>query len=203
MGNNRQERRAALTERLVKAAEALIAENGLRGLKAREITARAECALGALYTAVEDLDQLIILVNSRTLGRLAQSLRAAVPENAGPQETLHALAQGYGQFAIANPHLWWAIFNHRLPEGAEVPDWHKAEYPVLIAEIIAPLAELRPDLDPETLRIRAQTLFAAVHGVVQLSIHGRYVGTPDVLLAREVEALVDVMIRGIPSIEAT
>ncbi|MEH6738595.1 MAG: WHG domain-containing protein, partial [Sulfitobacter sp.] len=93
--------------------------------------------------------------------------------------------------------LWSAIFNHKMAIGAEVPDWHKAEYPVLIAEIIAPLGQLRPDLPPEALTLRAQTLFASVHGVVQLAIHGRFVGVPVSSLKSEVAALVDAMTRGI------
>jgi hypothetical protein len=36
-------------------------------------------------------------------------------------------------------------------------------------------------------------MFAAVHGVVQLSMHGRYVVVPDHPLAQEVEALVTAM----------
>ena len=55
---------------------------------------------------------------------------------------------------------------------------------------------MRPDLAPNALRLRAQTLFASVHGVVQLSLHGRFVGTPTESLASEVHALIEAMSRG-------
>ena len=197
MNDNRTPKREALRNRLIDAAEELIVENGLRGLKARDITAKAGCALGALYNAVEDLDQLVILVNSRTLARLGSALRDTVPEGASPADTLHALAQGYARFAQTHTNLWSTIFAHRLPEGVDAPDWHQAEYPVLIAEIIAPLAQLQPDLDRAQLHRRAQTLFAAVHGVVQLSIYGIYVGAPADELRQEVRALVTAMVDGI------
>ncbi len=202
MAGKREEKRKDLTKRLIKAAETTIAEKGLRGLKARDVTARAGCSLGSLYSVVEDLDQLVILVNSRTLAKLGDALKEAVPDGASPTETLHALAQAYVEFALRHTRLWGAIFNHRLPEGVEVPDWHKAEYPVLIAEIIAPLAHLRPDLSPDALRLRAQTLFASVHGVVHLAVHGRFVGVPLSLLASEVAALVDAMTRGIHLVQS-
>ncbi len=201
MENKRETKRDALRERLTKAAEGLIKERGLSGLKARDITTRAECALGALYTAVEDLSHLVVLVNSRTLSHLGQVLRSAVPKGATPEQTMHALAQAYVQFAVNHTNLWSAIFNHRLPEGDEAPEWHQAEYAVLIQEIIAPLSVLRPDLDPEQLRQRSQTLFASVHGVVQLSIQGLYVGAPPERLAEEVDALVEAMTRGIRLLE--
>ena len=202
MTTKTDKKREDLRKRLIDAAEIAIREGGLRGLKARDVTTKAGCALGGLYNAVQDLDQLVMLVNSRTLGRLGADLKNAVPSGASPTETMQALAGAYADFALANTALWSAIFNHRLPEGAEVPDWHKADYPVLIAEIIAPLGELRPDLPPDALQLRAQTLFASVHGVVQLAIHGRFVGAPLSMLKSEVAALVDAMTRGIHLVDA-
>ncbi|MCX7559242.1 TetR/AcrR family transcriptional regulator [Sulfitobacter sp. F26204] len=197
MTSKAETKRENLRRRLIDSAEVAIREGGLRGLKARDVTARAGCALGGLYNAVQDLDQLVMLVNSRTLGRLGADLKNAVTAEDTPTETMQALAATYVEFALQNTALWSAIFNHRLPEGAEIPDWHKDEYPVLIAEIIAPLKQLRPDLPPDALRLRAQTLFASVHGVVQLAIHGRFVGVPLSMLKSEVAALVDAMTRGI------
>lgn len=201
MGNSRETKKQDLRDRLILAAETLIAQNGLRGLKARDITKEAGCALGAIYNAVQDLDELVMLVNSRTLARLGQVLHDAVPESSSPKEKMQALARAYVEFAQGNTALWSTIFNHRLPDGAEVPEWHAAEYAVLIEEIILPLSKMRPDLDAQALRLRAQTLFASVHGVVQLSIHGRFVGTPAEVLAQEVEALVEAMTRGIDLIK--
>ncbi len=197
LGNNREIKRNNLRDRLTTSAERLIAENGLRGLKARDITKDAGCALGAIYNAVEDLDELVMLVNSRTLARLGNALHEAGAEESDPKALMQVLARTYVEFAQNNMPLWSTIFNHRLPDGKEVPDWHAVEYAVLIEEIISPLSKMRPDLDGGALRLRAQTLFASVHGVVQLSIHGRFVGTPPEYLVQEVEALVDAMTRGI------
>ena len=202
MGSKSKAKREALRFRLVDAAEARIAEQGLRGLKARDVTADAGCSLGALYNVVEDLDRLVILVNSRTLNRLGDVLRKAVPDDATPTETIQSLAHAYIDFAVDNSRLWSAIFFHRLPDDVEIPDWYKKEHAVLIEQIIAPLAEMRPDLGPEALRLRAQTMFAAVHGVVQLSFHGQHVGTPSEFLKSEVEALVEALTRGIHLVDS-
>lgn len=185
-----------LRNRLIDAAETHIAAQGIRGLKARDVTADAGCSLGALYNVVEDLDRLVILVNSRTLARLGDTLRAAVPDGATPTDTLQALARAYVDFASNNMRLWSAIFFHRLPDGIEIPDWHKKEHAVLIEQIITPLSKIRPDLAPDALKLRAQTMFASVHGVVQLSFHGRHVGTPGEFLVSEVDALVEALTRG-------
>lgn len=190
MGNNRDAKRDALRTRLILAAESEIVDHGLQGLKARSVTTKAGCALGALYNAVSDLDGLVILVNSKTLTRLGDGLKLSVPVDARPEDAIQALAKAYVDFALSEPHLWFAAFNHRLPDGRDLPDWHQQEYILLITEIARPLAALLPDLSAEALARRAQTLFAAVHGVVQLSLNGQFVGAPRAHLAAEVHALV-------------
>lgn len=197
MRNDIIDRKADLKIRLIDAAEMEIAEKGLSELKARQVTARAGCALGGLYTAFADIDLLILHVNARTLARLGEALHAAIPAGADPVSVMHALAGAYLAFAEQNQRLWAAVFSHQLSESYEIPEWHMVNHSVLISEIIAPLSKLRPDLDPETRRVRAQSIFAAVHGVVQLSMNGRYVGAPRALLSREVHALVTAMTRGL------
>ena len=68
MTTKRDARREDLKGRLIEAAQARIQSSGLAGLRARDITADAGCALGALYTAFADLDDLILHVNSDNAG---------------------------------------------------------------------------------------------------------------------------------------
>ncbi|WP_417806922.1 TetR/AcrR family transcriptional regulator [Thioclava sp.] len=197
MGNSREEKRADLRARLIAAAQDQITQHGITGLKARALTTQAGCALGALYTAFEDLDMLILHVNARTLARLGETLKAALPApDAPPEASMQALASAYVDFACANRALWIALFEHRLPEGVQTPDWHRKDHAVLIEVLIAPLHALRPDLDEAGLVMRARTTFAAVHGVVLLALQGRFVGVPLDQLKSEVTALVSAMTRG-------
>ncbi|MCY1126872.1 TetR/AcrR family transcriptional regulator [Frigidibacter sp. RF13] len=196
MGNKRDEKREDLKARLVAAAETLIAEQGLSGLKARDVTERAGCALGGLYTVFPDLDHLVMEVNVRTLARMGEALALRLPADRDPGTALKELAAVYVDFALDNLALWKALFNHRLPEGTPMPDWYRDAHEVLIREIAAPLAALRPDLAPDLLVTRAKTLFAAVHGVVHLSLQARFVGAPRDQIKPEVLALVELMVRG-------
>lgn len=190
-----KDRKADLRTRLIEAAEAEIAEKGLLGLKARDVTQRAGCALGAIYNAVADLDELVMRVNSRTLERLGAAL-APASEAGGPEAVTLALADAYAVFALENRRLWSALFEHRLPDGVEMPEWHRQEHEVLIARIVAPLHQLRPDLQDADVRLRVRTLFGAVHGVVHLALQGRLVGVPEPLLRQEVAALVGALVLG-------
>lgn len=198
MTGKRAEKRAELQEKLIEAAEALIAERGLLNLKARDVTGRAGVALGGLYNAFDDLDTLIVHVNSRTLLRMGAALKDAAPRDAAPAASFQALAAAYVEFAGENRRLWSALFEHRLPdEDVEWPDWHLRNHAVLVELIVGPLARLRPDMGQEALVLRARTIFAAVHGVVHLSMQKSVVGVPREQLAAEVAALVDSLARGV------
>jgi AcrR family transcriptional regulator len=190
-----KDRKVDLRTRLIAAAETEIADKGLLGLKARDVTQRAGCALGAIYNAVADLDELILRVNSRTLERLGAALAPASGAG-GPEAVTLALADAYAVFALQNRRLWSALFEHRLPDGVEMPDWHRQEHEVLIARIVEPLHRLRPDLPEADVRLRVRTLFGAVHGVVHLALQGRLVGVPEPMLRQEVAALVGALVTG-------
>jgi AcrR family transcriptional regulator len=189
------DRKVDLRTRLIDAAETEIAEKGLAGLKARDVTQRAGCALGALYNAVADLDELVLRVNSRTLARLGAAL-APASQARTPEAVTLDLADAYAVFALTNRRLWSALFEHRLPEGVAMPDWHRQEHEVLITRIGAPLSALRPDLSADVLRLRVRTLFGAVHGVVHLALQGRLVGLPEASLRHEIAALVTALVIG-------
>lgn len=197
MTGKRAALREDLTQRLLKAATVRIERHGLAGLRARDVTSDAGCGLGTIYKCYTDLDDLILHVNSRTLARLDQALAEATKDLADPEAQLQALAQGYLGFAINNRNLWAALFDHRLPEGRDVPDWHLAEHDTLFARVARPLATLSPELGVDKLAARARSVFAAVHGIVLLSLEGRFVGVQEADLGSEIETVVGALVHGL------
>src|SRR5262249_1715270 len=103
-----EQRRAQLRDALVVAAERAIARQGLGTLRARALAQEAGCAVGAIYNVVEDLDDLVLLVNARTLAALERDLiaadRAGEPAD-GPNAAIARLVRmaiAYLDFAAAN-----------------------------------------------------------------------------------------------------
>jgi AcrR family transcriptional regulator len=174
---NAAQRREAFRERLVALAEATIAAAGLPGLKARDLAREAGCALGAIYQVVPDLDELILLVNGRTLAALDERLCEAAAQQPGapPTERLVALAQAYLDYAAENRPRWDALFLHRLPPGRVLPDWYPQQQAVLFSRVRAPIAALCPGLAEAAQARLAYTLFSAVHGIVGLGLDRRVV----------------------------
>ncbi|MCB1446968.1 MAG: WHG domain-containing protein [Rhizobiaceae bacterium] len=196
MAGRREMKREDLKARLIEAATRRIAENGLANLRARDVTQDAGCALGGLYTVFRDLDELVLHVNSATLGLLEADLVAALEGREEPAQQLRILAHGYLEFALANRNLWSALFDHRLPDTVEAPAWHLEKHMFLIQFIARPLATLNPQMSEEDLRIRALTLFAAVHGIISISLEARFVGIPAGRLESELDDFVGLLAAG-------
>jgi AcrR family transcriptional regulator len=199
MTGKRELKREDLRTRLIEAARNRIAEHGLAGLRARDVTQDAGCALGGLYTGFHDLDELVLHVNSATLGELENNLVEELSGEADPAKQLRILAHGYLRFAQDHRNLWAALFEHRLPEGAEAPAWHLDKHMFLIQFIARPLAALNPDMTEDDLRIRALTLFSAVHGIISISLEGRFVGIPSGRLESELDDFVALLAAGAAS----
>lgn len=196
MASKRELKREDLKARLIEAARTRIEAGGLLALRARDVTQDAGCALGGLYTVFEDLHDLVFHVNSTTLAALERSLDLETLRALPPADRLRHLARGYLRFALENRNLWQALFEHRLPEGRDVPQWHLDEHLFLIGHIAEPLREVEPEMSEEQRAIRARTLFGAVHGVISISLEGRFVGLPVESLEQELDDFVRTIAAG-------
>src|SRR5262245_3416352 len=118
------ERRAKHRENLILSAERGFAAGGLAGRKTGDLARAIGVANGAVYNLVDDVDELILRVGSRSLSRLDASLTAAESDGAAsPRETLVRIAVAYCDFAADNLELWRALFEHRMAPGKPVPEW--------------------------------------------------------------------------------
>ena len=178
MTNAAKQRRAALRERLTDIAEERISQSGLSSLRARDLAREAGCALGAIYNAVGDLNELVLDVNARTFRRLGTFVQEATPDSGAPQDRLIAMAQAYHRFAAENQNAWRALFDLERPEGATAPDWYLEEMGRLFALIHGPLAELNPEQSKDELDLLTRALFSGVHGIVLLSLDAASAGLP-------------------------
>jgi len=192
------ERRDKLRQALIEAAEQAIAAKGLAGLKTRELAGQIGCANGAVYNLVEDVDELILRVGSRTLRRLDAALEVAETSGrAEPGEALVRIALAYCDFAAANLELWRALFEHRMAPDKLVPEWSVADQMELFRHIHAPLAALLPDRSTAELGVTARSLFSAVHGMVALGLEQKLVAVPIAALRSEIRSIVTAMVHGL------
>ncbi|HEY8126782.1 MAG TPA: TetR-like C-terminal domain-containing protein [Methylocystis sp.] len=190
------ERRSQLRERLIEVAQETIAAQGLAGLKARDLAAAAGCALGAIYTAFDDLDELILRVNAHTLERLDAELDSALG-GAEAEQALQAMARTYLAFARREEPSWRALFEHRLAPGVAPPQWYVDARNRLFNRLDAPLSRLLPGANHFARAAFARTMFSAVHGVVTLGLDEKIAETPPKLLDEQLEKLVRILADGL------
>jgi AcrR family transcriptional regulator len=202
------ERRDKLRDALIDAAERTIETQGLRALRARDLAAEVGCAVGAIYNAVADLDELIYAVNARTLAALEKTFTAAgdagtVPSADSAIAQFVRLALAYTDFAAANRRRWGAIFAHQPPAGREVPMSYMADQLRLFSYVEKPLQVLMPATTRERRTLLARSLFSAVHGIVVLGLEEKLQLIPLPVLREQVIFLVEAMGRGLTQHAAT
>jgi AcrR family transcriptional regulator len=190
-------RRRKLKDALVSAAERTIAAEGLRGLKARELAYKVGCAVGAIYNVVTDLDDLIFAVNALTLEQLEKTLTSAGQTQSDPVRVLTHLGLAYTDYAAAHTRRWRALFDHRLPEGREIPTWYMANLHRLFVYIEEPLGRLAPDLGAERRALLARSLFSAVHGIVLIGLEEKLQSVPLPVLREQVTVMIEALARGL------
>ena len=198
------ERRAKQREALIEAAERMIKTKGLAGLKTRELAHEIGVANGAVYNLVADVDELVLMIGSRTLARLDADLSAAESAGApGPEAALVRIAIAYCDFAAHNIELWRALFEHRMPPEKPLPDWAIADQMHLFRHIHQPLAALFPQRSFDDISVTARSLFSAVHGMVALGLEQKLIAVPLAALRAQIATMVKAMVTGLVAEEKT
>lgn len=197
-----EERRAGLRQVLLEAAERTIAAEGLKALKARALAAEANCAIGQIYNVWPDLDALIIAVNARTLDRLDERMAACeAPAGLSPAEaaraTLLAQADAYLDFARRHGARWRAVFEHRMAESRQLPEWYRAQQARLFSHVDRPLRSLVPGLAAEERAALGRSIFSAVHGVVWLGLEELLGAQSQEDLRRQLRLVIGAMVDGL------
>jgi AcrR family transcriptional regulator len=192
------QRREKLRDALILAAERSLAAKGLSGLSTRDLAREIGCANGAIYNLVEDLDDLILRVGSKTLARLDAALSAAeTGAPASPRDRLVVIAIAYCDFAADNIELWRALFEHRMAPDKAVPDWAIEQQTYLFRHIHQPLATLFPNWSATELSLTARGLFSSVHGMVALGLEQKLVAVPIDALRNQIAIIIRAVIDGL------
>jgi len=195
------DKREKQRQALIDEAEKMILAGGLGCMKARDLAMRVGIALGQIYNLVEDRDELLLLVASRTLARLERQLEQALASNnaATPQESLITIAVAYHHFARDNYHLWRGLFDHRLDGNKFFPEWVRGDRLRPFHFVERFLLALIPDTQLEQISLLAQSVFSAVHGMVSLALTARDVGVEEEKLDEQISLLLRLLCCGLVS----
>ncbi|MGX2039305.1 TetR/AcrR family transcriptional regulator [Methylocaldum sp. MU1018] len=162
--------RDEIREMALRATETIVEREGPTGLSTRKIANEIGYTAGSLYLIFENLEDLIVQVNARTLTELALELDRATVRKSDPKAVLAELGLAYLRFAASHPGRWNLIFGRGAPAANASPDWYRGRVLVLFDRVEKILAALAPTRKPADVALAARALWGGVHGVCTLAL---------------------------------
>jgi len=162
--------REELREMTLTAAENIVVEQGYEGLSARKVATAIGYTVGTLYLVFENLDDLILHINARTLDRLHARMTKSQANSGDASDYLLLLGEIYIRFANDDPHRWAMVFEHRFSEDRVVPAWYQEKIVRMFAMVEEGLEPLAKDRPREEITQAARALWGGVHGICILAL---------------------------------
>ena len=187
----------ALREAILDVMEQRIAASGLSGLGMRGIADAVGCSLGMIYKVGVDHDELVLMVNARTLDAISDALRSAVTAADRPQSAMCNMALAYLDYAQENMPRWDALFSHRMADGCPVPEWYAEKRDAMFHDLATAVAPAVGGASSQEMDEFSRMLFSAVHGLVTLGLQQKISRVSPAMLRHQVRNLVNVMEAGI------
>jgi len=169
MGRRSDHTRGELEALLVSEGRRQLAETGLARFSAREVAKQVGYSIGTLYNVFGSYDGLMLAINARTLTLWAEHLRARLA--ASGEDRIATLVRAYFEFALQNPKIWIAVYEHHMADGGAAPDWYEALAADLIAIVASEIAAVLPGEAPAAVLPLTRSLVATVHGHCVFSLY--------------------------------
>ncbi len=181
------------------AAGQLLAEEGLKGMKARAIAERAGVSVGSIYKLFGDIDDLVRELNMLTYRDFAAHHRDALAKSGLDESDVHGrvmvLARAYVDFVTREDARWRALLTFNRRQSGTAPRYYtqyEDELFNLVIDVLAPA----PGLEGQSQReAAARALWAAVHGIVLIVLPNASYDSPMDAAMSQIEMIVGAFIR--------
>ena len=204
MGRRSNHTPEQLRKLILDAAQAIIEDQGLSGLSAREIARRVSYSPGTIYNMFENLDDVILNVEARVLDDLLERLNSSLEGQDPSDEAVLTLARNYLDFTHERPKLWNILFEHYMPDGADVPPWYQEKLESLMGCVETALSShFTNPADNEARRRAARVLWTSVHGITSLSTTNKLSIVSSETAAQLVDDLIRTYLAGLRNRGAT
>jgi AcrR family transcriptional regulator len=188
--------REELKELALKSTEELLNEKSASELSTRQIATKMGYTVGTLYQIFENLPDLLLHVNARTLAILYQDCQKLKLSTQDAEQNILAYANLYLQFAHTHPGLWELIFDSNVLTDKELPDWYLSRANALFSLIEVQLKDITPDKSQLEITKTSRVLWSSVHGICTLSINNNLFANSACSSEELIESLVKHFIKG-------
>ncbi len=174
-----------MREAAIGEARQMMAEGGPDKVQARLLAVRLGVSVGTVYNLFGQLEELLFHVNASAYDELMVAVNTdlddARAKGAATVDLMLCLSRTYLHFVVANQDLWAGVLAFNRRGKSRVPDWYRQKERAVFDIVRTTVSGLSDNLEPDRLALAAAALWAAVHGIVTVSV-GR-----DGLLATEDE----------------
>jgi AcrR family transcriptional regulator len=157
---------------VLQAAETLVEEEGSKALTMRNVAFEIGYTVGSIYMVFENMNDLVLHLNARTLDALIDQFDSIPPES--PAQAIEAIARIYLNFASRHFNCWNLIFDHRQSEGMVFPDWYREKIDRAFSRFEAEFRRLAEDRSDAEVKQAARALWGGIHGICMLSLTGKF-----------------------------
>lgn len=196
MGRRSDHSREEIRQMAIEAAEAILQQDGLAALSTRKVAKAIGYTVGTLYLAFENLDDLILQVNAKTLDELHSVLTDAVSDCQSAEACIARLAQSYYQFAKVQHPRWSLLYEYQSQTEQSLPDWFEVKIQALFKLVAACLCRFEVPKNETQRRLAAQVLWSGIHGVCVLNLTNRIAVVSDEIVPALIDATVNNFIAG-------
>ena len=164
----------ALRARAIDEARVLMREGGPDAVKARDIAKALGVSVGTVYNLFGHLGELVLQLNGQVYDELYAAvtggLEAAQAGGADVTAQMVALSRAYLHFVAENSGLWGGVLSYNRRSQEAPPVWYRKKELALLG-VIAETIKAFPGAEDEAKRdIATRALWAAVHGIVTISV---------------------------------
>lgn len=195
MGRRNDHSREEIRQMALDAGTELLQQQGVTAVSARKVASRINYTVGTLYLVFENLDDLLLQINLRTLELMYDRLHDCIDTRQTPLEQLMKMAHTCLDFARENENRWRLVYEH---ESHLRNDTHEQYLQVSMAMLTLVEQQLSRlvTLEQEELQKQARALWGGVHGICMLSLSGKLFHH-DTRVEEMLELLVNQFIHGL------
>ena len=170
MARRREHSLDEIREMMLQAAETIVTEEGLSGLKVRKLAMEIGYTVGSIYMVFKNIDDLIMHLKVRVLEDLQRKLEQAVNTEQDGAQAIVTLARTYLHFANQQFNRWRLVFDHHLPEDEETPEGYQQRVDSIFTMVERYFRRLHPECPEKETETAARAVWGGIHGVCILSL---------------------------------
>jgi AcrR family transcriptional regulator len=195
MGRRNDHSREEIRQMALDAGTELLQQQGVAAVSARKVASSINYTVGTLYLVFENLDDLLLQINLRTLELMYDRLHDCLDTRQPPLEQLRTMAHVYLDFARGNENRWRLVYEH---ESHLRNDTHEQYLQVSMAMLTLVEQQLsrHASFEQEELQKQAGALWGGLHGICMLSLSGKLLRR-DVPVEEMLDLFINQFIRGL------